>query len=141
MHSVMDQEAPRLTFAIIQHSIKVFDVPQTIAAQGQRVGTETQAIVPNIKGALPLERGIWVAIRHCHLHQGCPVHYGPDSALILIPAALRQVLRYILCNHVMPALTCPKQTVQHNNGVIAVSPLSSPLNYHQLCDCVAADAL
>ena len=43
----------KLTFAVIQHSIKVLDVAEAVAAQLQAVGAEAQAIVANIKGALP----------------------------------------------------------------------------------------
>ena len=43
----------RLTLAIVQHSVKVLDVTKAVAAQLQAVCTEAQAIVTNIKGALP----------------------------------------------------------------------------------------
>ncbi len=62
------KQATAITFAVIQHSIKVLDVAQAVTAQGQGVGTEAQAIVTHIKGTLPLKGSVWVAIGHCHLH-------------------------------------------------------------------------
>lgn len=70
IHLQADQtkQATAVTFAVIQHSIKVIDVTQAVAPQGQGVGAEAKAIVTHIKGTLPLEGSIWVTIGHCHLH-------------------------------------------------------------------------
>ena len=72
------------TFAVIEHSIKVLDMSQAVAAQSQGVCTEAQAIVTHVKGTLPLKGRIRVTVGYGHFHQGCPVDYWPDFTLVLI---------------------------------------------------------
>ncbi len=55
MQGTRDCQGCKLTFAVVQHRVKVLDVAEAVAAQLQAVGTEAQAIVANIKGALPAE--------------------------------------------------------------------------------------
>ena len=63
----------KLTFTVVQHSVKVLDVAEAVAAQLQAVGTEAQAIVANIKGALPAEAAPgWLMSAQCQPGSACP---------------------------------------------------------------------
>ena len=73
------------TLGIVDHAIKVLDVPQAITAQLQGVGGEAQAVVHDIEGTLVLEGVAGVAIGHNDLHHGPSVHDGPDAATVFIP--------------------------------------------------------
>ena len=73
-----------LTFAVIEHSIKVVNVPEAVTPQSQRVGTTAQPNVTHIKGTLPLERRVGVPIGYSHFYKGGPVYDRPHSAFILI---------------------------------------------------------
>ena len=73
------------TLGVVDHAIKVLDVTQAVTAQLQGVGSEAQAVVHDIEGALVLEGVAGVPIRHNDLHHGCSVHDGPHSPSIFVP--------------------------------------------------------
>lgn len=75
------------TFLVAQHCVKVLDDSQAVTPKVQAGAAVAHPIVNDIIGALAVEWGTWVSIRHDNLRQGHAVHHRSQLTLILIPAA------------------------------------------------------
>ena len=110
-----------LAAAVVQHGVKVVDLSQAVAAQGQRVGQGADARLSDVEGVLAVVLFGGVAVGHHQLGQRGPVDDGTGPALILIADTVEhESLAAGVANPETPLLPRHQVTINAEAGALGL---------------------